>query len=143
MGRVCSHAVAVWTVSEALPSVLLLQPNTTAYGGPRTTPSSSRRKTDLQHLQLYVSPRQKLLDFTRVRLGNVLAEGILSATNGVLSEVVCGELVSLAQELAVLCRETVSSVYSSAANCGVARYLCRAGWFRVVRDGLTVPESGL
>lgn len=42
----------------------------------------------------------------------MLAEGILGATHGVLAEVVCGELVSLAQELAVLCRNAVSSMCS-------------------------------
>ena len=65
----------------------------------------------------------------------MLAEGILGATHGVLAEVVCGELVSLAQELAVLCRETVSLVYSSAANRGVARRVCRVEDFAFVRDG--------
>ena len=38
----------------------------------------------------------------------MLAEGILGAAYGVLAEVVCGKLVSLAQELAVLRGETVS-----------------------------------
>jgi hypothetical protein len=119
----CSYAVAVGGVPAPLPPLLLLllEPNTTAHSIPCATPSWIRLGTHLQHLQLYVSPRQKLLNFTRVGFGNVLAEGVLGATHGVLAEVVCGKLVSLAQELAVLCREPVSLVYSSAANWGVAR----------------------
>lgn len=73
----------------------------------------------------------------------MLTEGVLGATHGVLAEVVCGELVSLAQELAVLYRETVSLVYSSAANCGVARYFCWVGGFGFVRERIAVPGSGL
>ena len=73
----------------------------------------------------------------------MLAEGILGATHGVLAKVICGELVSLAQELAVLFREAVSLVYSSMANRGVARYFCRAGRFEFDRDGFAVPGSGL
>jgi hypothetical protein len=104
----CSYAVAVGGVPAPLPPLLLLQPNTTAHSIPCATPSRIRLDTHLQHLQLYVSPRQKLLDFTRVGFGNVLAEGVLGATDGVLAEVVCGKLVSLAQELAVLCREPLA-----------------------------------
>lgn len=73
----------------------------------------------------------------------MLAEGILGAAYGVLAEVVCGKLVSLAQELAILCREAVSLVYSSAAVCDVAKLFRLAGCFGFVRDGWTVPGSGL
>lgn len=73
----------------------------------------------------------------------MLAKGVLGATHGVLAEVVRGELVSLAQKLAILCRKAVSLMCSSAANYDVALCVCRAEGFAFVRDGLAVPGSGL
>lgn len=110
-GRLCRHAVAVGGIKTILALDWLLS-NATTHGMVCTTSPWACLGTHLQHLQFFVSAFQKLLDFTRVGLGHVLTEGILCTAHGVLAEVVCSELVSLSQELAVLCRDTISFLYS-------------------------------
>lgn len=110
---------------------------------PAQLPPSARLRTHLQHLQFFVSSLQKLLNFTRVGFGHVLAEGILGATRGVLAEVVCGELVSLSQELAVLCRDTISFVYSRRRIVVSQGCFFAQNGFEAVVGGAGVPGSEL
>lgn len=56
----------------------------------------------LHHLQVLESLLYKFLHTARVGLGLVVAKGIPRTAQGVLAKVVCGELLRLAKELAVL-----------------------------------------
>lgn len=139
----CRHAVAGGRISRLFSLLILLQSDATAHGTLCTTSLSAHLRTHLQHLQFFVSPLQKLLDLTRVGFGHVLTEGILGATRGVLAEVVCGKLVSLAQELAVLCRDTISFVHFRRRIVVSQDCFFAQDGFRIVVGGAGVPGSGL
>lgn len=67
--------------------------------------------THLQHLQLLQPLLYQLLLAPRILLILVLAERIARPPGSVFSEVICGELLSLAEQLAEL-EKSVSSVIS-------------------------------
>lgn len=76
----------------------------------------------------------------------MLAESILCTAHSILAKVVCGELVSLTQKLAILCVESLLAcgallLFSGDMSCRKMHLSARA--LRSDRDGLIVPGSGL
>ncbi len=65
-------------------------------------PSSTKNPTHLQHLQLLQPLLYQLLLAPRILLILVLTERIARPPGSVFSEVICGELLSLAEQLAEL-----------------------------------------
>lgn len=72
-----------------------------------------RKGAYLQHLKLLDTLLHKLLYPSGIRLGCVLAEGVVGASLGILAEVVGGELFALSQEAAVLCFRVRKRVFQA------------------------------